>query len=419
MLQDFTHLSPAGPDALSLSADHRYILEQAPSTQVSIAVPLSKLLDLNRPDNQHFVLEQAALALGVPVSTLWELSNRQRQFNKRPRLDTGIQMSSQYTDDPSTQDGQEKPLANQLDAGACRKSQGLFAQGGLSSGWTGARLADCFAGFSMCPPCSPFDSQPGMSRIPAAEPFRTSPRNILTGSEAYQPLAASPYSCDDQKPPPAALETAVVSMQPQAQPPLIPTTVTPDPTPLFPCDDSLIAQYLSSYPPLQPSRVAGSQPAPTREEMVYPGASPTGKYDGSEGDSHVPSDLRIQGQPSLENSPLQTGAVQGPYAVGGEPPPFDGHAGFMGLNARFHPAQRLDVKPNVGSFAGQDDRVADFYPHHKTTPVKRGPFRDQDQREKTALTRKMGSCIRCRMQRIRVSSHSLMRIPCLSRPVLT
>lgn len=34
---------------------------------------------------------------------------------------------------------------------------------------------------------------------------------------------------------------------------------------------------------------------------------------------------------------------------------------------------------------------------------KRGPFRDQSLREQTAQTRKMGSCIRCRMQRIRVS----------------
>jgi hypothetical protein len=34
---------------------------------------------------------------------------------------------------------------------------------------------------------------------------------------------------------------------------------------------------------------------------------------------------------------------------------------------------------------------------------KRGPFKDPSLREQTAQTRKMGSCIRCRMQRIRVS----------------
>lgn len=35
---------------------------------------------------------------------------------------------------------------------------------------------------------------------------------------------------------------------------------------------------------------------------------------------------------------------------------------------------------------------------------KRGPFKDPNLREQTAQTRKIGSCIRCRMQRIRVSS---------------
>jgi hypothetical protein len=36
---------------------------------------------------------------------------------------------------------------------------------------------------------------------------------------------------------------------------------------------------------------------------------------------------------------------------------------------------------------------------------KRGPFKDPNLREQTAQTRKIGSCIRCRMQRIRVSNN--------------
>lgn len=44
---------------------------------------------------------------------------------------------------------------------------------------------------------------------------------------------------------------------------------------------------------------------------------------------------------------------------------------------------------------------------------KRGPFTDPTLREQTAQTRKMGSCIRCRMQRIRVS---LPQLHPLSRP---
>lgn len=38
---------------------------------------------------------------------------------------------------------------------------------------------------------------------------------------------------------------------------------------------------------------------------------------------------------------------------------------------------------------------------------KRGPFKDPSLREQTAQTRKIGSCIRCRMQRIRVSHEKL------------
>lgn len=38
---------------------------------------------------------------------------------------------------------------------------------------------------------------------------------------------------------------------------------------------------------------------------------------------------------------------------------------------------------------------------------KRGPFKDPTLREQTAKTRKIGSCIRCRMQRIRVSKQWL------------
>ncbi len=72
-------------------------------------------------------------------------------------------MPATYSADFPAHDGQEKtPLGGQLDAGvtADRKPFGPFSERSLSSGWTGARLADCFASFSMCPP---FESQTCMS----------------------------------------------------------------------------------------------------------------------------------------------------------------------------------------------------------------------------------------------------------------
>jgi hypothetical protein len=41
--------------------------------------------------------------------------------------------------------------------------------------------------------------------------------------------------------------------------------------------------------------------------------------------------------------------------------------------------------------------------NQKPPITKRGPFRNQEKRKQTAHVRKIGSCIRCRMQRIRVS----------------
>lgn len=51
---------------------------------------------------------------------------------------------------------------------------------------------------------------------------------------------------------------------------------------------------------------------------------------------------------------------------------------------------QLILTPNKNQQCGQKSR-------------KRGPFKDPDLREQTARTRKIGSCIRCRMQRKRVS----------------
>ncbi len=42
-------------------------------------------------------------------------------------------------------------------------------------------------------------------------------------------------------------------------------------------------------------------------------------------------------------------------------------------------------------------------PYPRPPAARRGPFKDQSDRQRTAQTRKDGSCIRCRMQRIRVS----------------
>ncbi|AEO53179.1 hypothetical protein MYCTH_2294181 [Thermothelomyces thermophilus ATCC 42464] len=262
-------------------------------------------------------------------------------------------------------------------------SQGLFPGTDSGSGWTGARLADCFASFSMCPPFEPQSS--------------------------YQPLLArTSYEYDDNGSP--GLDTTVVSVQPQAQVALVTPPVISEPSSLFPCDDpALMAQYLPNYPPLQPERITGLQPATSREEMIYPIVSAAGNADGA----HCVSALR--GQPQ-HYAPVQTGAVPVTYAGSSDASPFNGHGIVMNPPPRFHSVQCFDVVSRIENASTQNDSpVLDFFPAQRTAPVKRGPFKDQDSREKTALTRKMGSCIRCRMQRIRCNlDPENEKGPCLS-----
>ncbi|KAK4240835.1 hypothetical protein C8A03DRAFT_12829, partial [Achaetomium macrosporum] len=376
-----TYSSPTGHATLSFPADHQYILQQPPLSHV---LPTS-YLEPNLSDPHLFILEQAAILLNQPLDSLLNLSNQQHpyasdqdHFHKKPRLDPTIQMPASYSSSLYRQDGQEKPLlGGQPGAGVItdHRASGLFG------GWTGSRLADCFASFSMC---STSESQP-----------------------SYQPLVTPPpYDYDDRKPP--ALDTAMVSVRHPSQTSLLPTPVTSHPTGLFPCDDpALMAQYMSN----QPSHVLGLQPAASREEMVYPSLSAATDYEGSTGGRHGASCLAIHPPPYLTEVPLQADAVSGACSAGSRSSPSSGHGVLMNLPSHFHSAQVCDVIPGAESTAVQED----FLPTQRTTPVKRGPFKDQDSREKTALTRKMGSCIRCRMQRIRCNlDPDNERGPCLS-----
>ncbi|KAL2134508.1 hypothetical protein VTI74DRAFT_11619 [Chaetomium olivicolor] len=397
VLNGLTYASSACLDTILLPADHQYILGQDPF------VPLPSS-DSSLPEIRQYTLEEAALILGQPYPPVLAHGNpaypspsdlsytylssqahqdlgHDHRIHKKPRLETSIPMPTPYSDGFSAQDGQEKsPLDDQPDAG--RRSSGL-------SGWTAARLAECF--FSMCPPCSTIEPQ-----------------------HVYQPLPPPPpYDYDGRRPP--SLDTSKVSVQPQVQASLLPTPITPDPTSLLSCDEpALMTQYLSTYPPLQPTPVGG-QPATGGEEMVYPTVSAAVQFDGKANGTHALSGPGMQGQPYLVGTPLQTPAIPGPYSAGGDLSPYGGSGIVMNLASRFHPMQRVDAGLGAENTCVQDESVVGFYPTHKTTPVKRGPFKDQDSREKTALTRKMGSCIRCRMQRIRCNlDPENEKGPCLS-----
>lgn len=65
-----------------------------------------------------------------------------------------------------------------------------------------------------------------------------------------------------------------------------------------------------------------------------------------------------------------------------------------------HSASHLQL--HHGAHPGAPNMDSVIYPNQKPPAAKRGPFKSTADRQQTAMTRKNGSCIRCRMQRIRV-----------------
>jgi hypothetical protein len=399
---------PASLNTLSLPAEHRYILDQGPPPYVLPPSGYPGLVLENR-----LILDPAAFLINPVAGTLLELDSQrdldrigQHHSYKKPRLNTSttVPMPAPYSDNLFPPGGQEKTsLGGQPGAGfnARCKPYEAFPEGGPSSGWTGSRLADCFASFSMCPP---FESQSCMP--PDTVPIHKERRVTLTASLAYQTLLTpSSYDYDGHRSPP--LDNAVVLVQPAAEPSLLPTPITPGATALFPCDDpALMAQYLPNYPPLRPERAMGFQPVIGREEMVYPPIPPAVKYESNGNESRGTAALGTEPRPYSVEAPVHhAAALSSAYVAGGGSCSYDGHGFVMNLPSRFHSMQGFDASPGMGNAAVQDESVVSNCGQGlRTTPIKRGPFKDQDSREKTALTRKMGSCIRCRMQRIRVSS---------------
>lgn len=393
MLQGLAH-SSTGLDTTSLSFDYRYILESAPTTSVRITVPLSRLLDLDRQDNQQYILNQAASALGLPFPALLDLSRRQQHLHKRPRLNTSTSMPTPYTDDPSIQDGPEKPPLVDSSARPDETDRKPFTPvaDGFTPGWTGSRIADCLASFALCPPCTTYESQPT--------------------TYSHLPTTVS-YDYDSAR---SAVDDPLVPLQPHSQAPLNSTPIAPDQTALFACDDSgLMAQYLASYPPMQPTRVMSVQPSTSQEEMVYPVTTPVVKYNSNPEDNGAATGLGIQAQPHLMNTPIPPGTLQDPYSIDTGPNSFGQHNPYVRAPPHYSSLQGFEVKDDPECLDRQGRAAAfDIFPP-RTLPARRGPFKDSGQRELTARTRKIGSCIRCRMQRIRCNlDPEDERGPCIS-----
>lgn len=169
----------------------------------------------------------------------------------------------------------------------------------------------------------------------------------------------------------------------------MPSTLSQVPPNLFASNSPLVAQQTySDYTILQPNRSLATaqwavQPTTSSEGMVYPGPVPCQGYPAQPGmqssspisPSNVPTGAQVFASSSSEGPRRQYSVTQ-----------VHVHAEMEA--SRMHTQSReLDFVP----------------PNQRPPPARRGPFRNQHDREKTAETRRIGSCIRCRMQRIRVS----------------
>jgi len=180
---------------------------------------------------------------------------------------------------------------------------------------------------------------------------------------------------------------------------------------LFACDDpSLVAQYLQNYPPLQPTRVLGVQPSTTGEEMLYPESPSRSQYLHNVENPNA-AGLAMQVAPQLTEPSDTERAMAAAVASDVHSPPLSQHATFPGMGSRYDmlhsyadPDSLMSAGPEVLDTQGRSNFGVGYNPHQRTPSARRGPFKDHDQREKTAHTRRIGSCIRCRMQRIRVRS---------------
>lgn len=199
---------------------------------------------------------------------------------------------------------------------------------------------------------------------------------VLNSGEGYAALPSTPYGghaatrspfCDDKSP------------TSQGVPGPMPILAQPS---VFDYDNNGgIPPSIPGYPVMQPNRPMMVQPLSRSESMVYPDFSSSPNYAG-----------QLQ-----QHSPMNNHLI-GPQSYGSPPMSIAGAPGFSSVVYQGGYPQTAESVEGITQSQGLDIVLTS----QKPAQAKRGPFRTNDEREATAETRKIGSCIRCRMQRIRV-----------------
>ncbi|TDZ60799.1 Satratoxin biosynthesis SC3 cluster transcription factor SAT20 [Colletotrichum trifolii] len=204
-----------------------------------------------------------------------------------------------------------------------------------------------------------------------------------------------------EKPPSADVESHDV---------YLPTTMPSGGTSTFPAQDvSLLDSFVNNFQPVQEAPNSGLPVASALSDgLVYS------------------SDLSVQGfYPNVTNAPASDSQslpnVTAHIMGGGDvmPPSYNESMMVMAPPSAMQHQSPLPVTtsgfPMGGSYVVAEMSVKsedlgpnsatnnfDIVYHHQRPPAsKRGPFKDPRARQETAITRRIGSCVRCKMQRIR------------------
>ncbi|KAI5861841.1 hypothetical protein GGS23DRAFT_134284 [Durotheca rogersii] len=316
------------------------------------SAPSSRPDDLSVQDLH--ILQQAAAILNCSVSQLLLLNNRipppqpylaspvpYPVSTKRPRL------SADMT--PASSQEKSSPPTPSAPDGSERPRAPEAPGSSFSLSIERSRLAQYLSNFSVCPPCTTCEPQV-YAPIPATSTYTYAPSR-----QYYDERQPSPNSASGTMPP--------------DQTHLFTSNAPPTASPMMP-----------NYPILQPSRPMNIQPSTSGEGMVYPEALTHQQY-FSQPDLH-------HGLPQMENHVMGAQAYNPPSSR------------QYGMSEDISP-QEVDRN----RIASQPRELDIAHPSQRPPPARRGPFKTNDAREKTAETRRIGSCIRCRMQRIRCETN--------------
>ncbi|KAI0848887.1 hypothetical protein F5Y00DRAFT_269827 [Daldinia vernicosa] len=300
------------------------------------------------------ILQHAASILNCPFPRLLGLDNRAshpQQYplssvpypvsTKRPRLSADMTLAS-----PQEKSSPPTPSAQD---GSERQHAPELPNSGYSIGIDRSRLTQYFTNFSICSPCTTCEPQ-AYGSIPASSPYA-----YASGRQYFDDRPSSPGSA--------------------------PVTMSPDqPNVFVPNASSTAPSMMPNYPILQPNRPMTMQPSTSNEGMVYPEAVPGQQYFNQ-------SDFHHDVSSSMSNNTMEAQSYN-PQLLGQN-------------NTENVLSQEVD-RIRIGNKSGELDIVQ---PNQRPSAARRGPFKTNDEREKTAETRRIGSCIRCRMQRIRCETN--------------